>query len=43
MPPTITVAQAKCFGLCMLHAVLSSGGDEVIDLAETNLFSRLPS
>jgi pyruvate dehydrogenase (quinone) len=42
MPPTITVEQAKGFGLCMLHLVLSGRGDEV-DLAETNLFSRLLS
>jgi hypothetical protein len=26
-----------------LHAVLSGRGDEVLDLAETNLFSRLLS
>lgn len=41
MPPTITVEQAKGFGLYMLRAVFSGRGDEVIDLAETNLFSRL--
>jgi len=41
MPPTITVEQAKGFGLYLLHAVLSGRGDEVLDLAETNLFSRL--
>ena len=40
MPPTITVEQAKGFGLYLLRAVLSGRGDEVIDLAETNLFSR---
>jgi len=41
MPPTITVEQARGFGLYLLHAVLSGRGDEVLDLAETNLFSRL--
>jgi pyruvate dehydrogenase (quinone) len=37
MPPTITVEQAKGFSLYMLRAVLSGKGDEVIDLAKTNL------
>jgi pyruvate dehydrogenase (quinone) len=41
MPPTITVEQAKGFGLYMLRAVLNGRGDEVLDLAETNLLSRL--
>ena len=41
MPPTITVEQARGFGLYLLHAVLSDRGDEVLDLAKTNLFSRL--
>jgi pyruvate dehydrogenase (quinone) len=41
MPPTITADQAKGFGLYILHAVLSGRGNEVIDLAETNLLSRL--
>jgi len=41
MPPTITVEQARGFGLYLLRAVLSGRGDEVLDLAETNLFSRL--
>lgn len=41
MPPTITLEQAKGFGLYLLRAVLSGRGDEVLDLAETNLFSRL--
>jgi pyruvate dehydrogenase (quinone) len=38
MPPTITVAQLKGFGLFMLKAVLSGRGDEIIDLAKINLF-----
>jgi pyruvate dehydrogenase (quinone) len=40
MPPTITIEQAKGFGLYLLHAVLSGRGDEVVDLAETNWLSR---
>ncbi|SIN73960.1 pyruvate dehydrogenase (quinone) [Singulisphaera sp. GP187] len=40
MPPTITASQAIGFSLYMIRAVLSGRGDEVIDLAKTNLFSR---
>jgi pyruvate dehydrogenase (quinone) len=38
MPPTITAAQMKGFGLFALKAILSGRGDEVIDLAKINLF-----
>ena len=38
LPPTITAEQAKGFSLYMIRAVLSGRGDEVIDLAKTNLF-----
>jgi len=38
MPPTITLEQAKGFSLFMMKAVLSGRGDEIIDLAKTNLF-----
>ena len=38
MPPTITLEQAKGFSLFMLKAVFNGRGDEVIDLAKTNLF-----
>jgi pyruvate dehydrogenase (quinone) len=38
MPPNITLEQAKGFGLFALRAVLSGQGDELIDLAETNLW-----
>lgn len=38
MPPSITLAQAKGFGLFMLKAIINGRGDEVIDLAKTNLF-----
>jgi pyruvate dehydrogenase (quinone) len=37
MPPTITAEQVKGFSLYMVRAVLSGRGDEVIDLAKTNL------
>jgi pyruvate dehydrogenase (quinone) len=38
MPPTITLEQAKGFGLFTLKAVLSGRGDEIVDLAKVNLF-----
>jgi len=38
MPPTITLEQMTGFSLFMLKAVLSGRGDEIIDLARTNLF-----
>jgi pyruvate dehydrogenase (quinone) len=38
MPPTITLEQMKGFSLCMLKAVLSGRGDEIVDLARINLF-----
>ena len=37
MPPTITLEQAKGFTLYMLRAVMSGRGDEVLDLAQSNL------
>ena len=37
MPPSITVEMAKGFSLYMVKAILSGRGDEVIDLARTNL------
>jgi pyruvate dehydrogenase (quinone) len=40
MPPTITAEQALGFSLYMVRAVLSGRGDEVIDLAVTNLLRR---
>jgi pyruvate dehydrogenase (quinone) len=40
MPPTIEIAQVKGFGLWMLRAVMSGRGDEVVDLAKTNLLPR---
>ena len=38
MPPTIALEQVKGFGIFMLKAVLSGRGDELVDLAKTNLF-----
>jgi pyruvate dehydrogenase (quinone) len=38
MPPKITAEMAKGFGLFMVKAVFSGRGDEVIDLARTNLW-----
>ena len=38
MPPTITLKQMKGFSLFALKAVLSGRGDEIVDLAEVNLF-----
>jgi pyruvate dehydrogenase (quinone) len=37
MPPTISAEQAWGFGLYMVRAVLSGRGDEIVDLAKTNL------
>jgi pyruvate dehydrogenase (quinone) len=39
MPPTITLEQIKGFTLYMIKAVLTGKGDEVVDLAKTNLFT----
>ncbi len=40
MPPTISPEQIKGFSLWVLRAVMSGRGDEVIDLAKTNLLAR---
>jgi pyruvate dehydrogenase (quinone) len=40
MPPTITAEQVKGFSLWILRAVMSGRGDEVLDLAKTNLLPR---
>ncbi|NHI17902.1 ubiquinone-dependent pyruvate dehydrogenase [Microbacterium excoecariae] len=37
MPPTITAEQAKGFALYAIRTVLSGRGDELVDLARTNL------
>ena len=38
MPPTITREQMRGFTLFTIKAVLSGRGDEIVDLAKTNLF-----
>ena len=38
MPPAIQLDQAKGFTLYMLKAVLSGRGDEILDMAKTNLW-----
>ena len=38
MPPSITMEMAKGFTLYMVRAVMSGRGDELIDLARTNLW-----
>jgi pyruvate dehydrogenase (quinone) len=38
MPPSITLEMAKGFTLYMLKAVISGRGDELVDLAKTNLW-----
>ena len=40
MPPTITPEEIKGFSLWIVRAVMSGRGDEVIDLAKTNLLPR---
>ena len=40
MPPTITPEEVKGFSVWLLRAVMNSRGDEVIDLARTNLLPR---
>ncbi|MCC8392915.1 ubiquinone-dependent pyruvate dehydrogenase [Paraburkholderia sp. MMS20-SJTR3] len=37
MPPTIELAQAKGFSLYMMRAILNGRGDEIVELARTNL------
>ena len=41
IPPAITVQQAKGFSLFALRTILSGRGEELIDLADTNVFRRL--
>ena len=40
MPPTITPEEVKGFSLWLLRAVMNGRGDQVIDLAKTNLLPR---
>lgn len=41
IPPTITLEQAKGFSLWALRTVMSGRGDELLDLADTNVWRRL--
>ena len=41
MPPTITAEQVKGFTLYALRTVMSGRGDELLDLAKTNLLRRI--
>ncbi|MDN4473277.1 ubiquinone-dependent pyruvate dehydrogenase [Demequina zhanjiangensis] len=41
LPPTITTAQAKGFALWALKTVMSGRGDELLDLADTNVWRRV--
>lgn len=41
IPPAVTAAQAKGFTLYALRTVLNGRGDEVVELARTNVFRRL--
>jgi pyruvate dehydrogenase (quinone) len=38
MPPSVTVEMAKGFSLYMMKAVMNGRTDEIIDLAESNLW-----
>jgi pyruvate dehydrogenase (quinone) len=38
MPPSLKLDQIVDFNLYMIRAILNGRGDEVIDLARTNLF-----
>ena len=40
-PPTVSAQQAKGFTLYAIRTIMSGGGDELIDLADTNVFRRL--
>lgn len=41
IPPAITIAQAKGFTMWALKTVLSGRGDELLDLADTNVWRRI--
>ncbi|SBS69928.1 ubiquinone-dependent pyruvate dehydrogenase [uncultured Microbacterium sp.] len=41
IPPAITLAQAKGFTIWALKTVLSGRGDELLDLADTNVWRRI--
>jgi pyruvate dehydrogenase (quinone) len=37
LPPKVTLEQAKGFGLFAMRTILSGGGEEILELAKTNL------
>jgi pyruvate dehydrogenase (quinone) len=41
LPPSITAAQAKGFALYAMRTILSGRGDELLDLADTNVWRRM--
>jgi pyruvate dehydrogenase (quinone) len=41
IPPAITAQQVKGFTLYAIRTILSGRGDELVDLADTNVFRRL--
>ncbi|MFS3127419.1 ubiquinone-dependent pyruvate dehydrogenase [Nocardioides sp. Bht2] len=41
IPPTVTAEQAKGFTLYALRTIMSGRGDELVDLADTNVFRRI--
>ncbi|CAM3323605.1 ubiquinone-dependent pyruvate dehydrogenase [Nocardioides dubius] len=41
IPPTVTAEQAKGFTLYALRTIMSGKGDELVDLADTNVFRRI--
>ncbi|MFF2370663.1 ubiquinone-dependent pyruvate dehydrogenase [Agromyces sp. NPDC058110] len=41
IPPSITAAQTKGFALYALRTVMSGRGDELLDLADTNVWRRI--
>jgi pyruvate dehydrogenase (quinone) len=43
MPPHISIEQMKGFSLYMARSVLSGRGDEIVDLAKTNVIQRILS
>ena len=40
MPPSLKLDQIVDFNLYLIRAILNGRGDEIIDLARTNLFRR---
>jgi hypothetical protein len=42
MPPAVNIEMAKGFTLYMVKAVMSGRGDELMDLARTNLWRSTP-